>query len=178
MPKPFVTVTIAENSGAYSATVDEQRYSRALSELAKWKIEGAKVLPAGSVVYLQFVDKANKKAPIDGPLYDGKKNKGKYDAQSSGNTIFIESIVFGCNGSYDYMIGYELDNQLHPLLDPEIVVEGNALLIKRLLQARVSEWQQSLKARVRSVPPKAKPSKKGSNLVKTAKRPATKKGGR
>ena len=173
MAKPFVTVKIVENSGVYSASVDEDPYSRAWSELAKWKIQGANLLPSGSVVYLQFVDKANGKAPIEGPLYDGKKKGGKYNSQAAGNTIFIESVVSGANGGYHYQIGYELNNQPNLLLDPEIVVEGNAPLIKKFLRACVADWQESLRQRLGE--PRAKKAKKAKKARKAAKRPAGKK---
>lgn len=140
--KPFVTITITpDGAGGYKTAVDEDPYSRAWSQLAQWKIMGVNNLPAGSIVYIQFVDKTPAKAPIDGPLFDGSKKKGKYKSSTSGNSVFIESIVTGPDDGYNYQIGYELGNVQTTLLDPEIVVEGNARLALQFLREVIKAWK-------------------------------------
>jgi hypothetical protein len=162
--RPFVNVEIYDDGGL-KARVDEDPYSRSWSQFAQWKIQGANLLPDGAAVYLQFVNKLAGKAPIDGPLFDGDKKKGKYKSTPSGNTLFIESIVTGVDGKYAYQIGYELDGTSHLLLDPEIVVEGQSPQVLKFLRAIIAAFKQSEKRRFAKT---AKTSKK-------AKRPAKRK---
>jgi hypothetical protein len=138
--KGFVTIDIASDGA--SATADPERYSRPFGTLATWKITGVKNLPGSAEVYIQFVDKQNGKARIDGPLFDGKKNRGKFKAKNSGNSFFIEDMVIGANSAFDYQVGYELGGvEQPPLLDPELVVEGTAPIVLQFLKARRAEAQ-------------------------------------
>jgi hypothetical protein len=165
--RPFVNVEIYDDGGL-KARVDEDPYRRAWSQFAQWRIHGANLLPAGSVVYLQFVDKLAGKAPIDGPLFEGDKKNGKYQSTPSGNTLFIESIVTGANDPYSYQIGYEVGGTPHLLLDPEIVVEGQSPQVLKFLRGVIAAWKESRKRRFAR---KANKSKKARRSTKrTAKK--------
>jgi len=122
-----ITITGSDNKG-YKACVDPVSLGAKRGHKVKWSvIDDSTDFPKQAKVYVQFVTD-------DGCLVDGKKNKGRYLASRKtngkdhnlGSQIAYDAGQYGQAFPYSYMLGYQYQGVDYPLVDPEIVVEGDA----------------------------------------------------
>jgi hypothetical protein len=98
----------------------------------RWQVKRKDSFPDDATVILQFVSSPTPpKTNTDGPFVDGGVFNGRYTTTGK----YITDLVgFTADGSYNYTISYDDNGTERLLLDPEIVVDGNAPILNKLLK--------------------------------------------
>ena len=132
--KPKVTINMNPETGAFFAEMDEvdaKIHARELDQI-EWTIHEPPGFPPEGVAFVQFFERDgdDRKVNVPGCLVGGDANNGrqngkKKNANNHRITQFISSGTMRPERSYEYLIGYRDEDGDHPLLDPEIVVEGS-----------------------------------------------------
>jgi hypothetical protein len=159
-----IKVTIKGSPGAFCASVSDKKHHVNQKANVTWNVDEPKDFPEDGVVYVQFTG--------DGPFIDGAKNHGHQSGTKGGPFgHFVSGTVTGTAlGPYTYALGYTDKTGDHPLVDPEIVVDGN----------RDNDVAGGGRATVRrtSATKSAKPKRSGAKSAKKAKKPLKAKKGK
>jgi hypothetical protein len=174
---PFITdveieIKYDNTYGSYVAIVDKRKAGAKRGGCVRWKIKRRDGFPNNATVIIQFVDSSRPpKSPVDGPFFDGAKTHGKY--ATTDNSII--NLIGGstADGGFNYTISYDDAGTEKMLLDPEIVVDGNAPLVIKFFKGLEAGLRQL--RRDAQVQPKRRAAQKESAAAKRSTKRKAKK---
>lgn len=162
MPNIRVDITPAGTPGQFKAKVSAAQQSVRVKhrQVVNWNVFSDPSFPHEATAFVQF--------STDGPLDGGAANHGRHRGTHVLGQHFVPGRVSRDAAEevgFPYTFGYELGGVDFPLLDPEIVVEGN----KRKAKKAKKKAKKAPKARNAKRAPRQKTAKR-----KMAKRKAKK----
>jgi hypothetical protein len=164
-----IEITLDPVTNQYVATVDILNAPAKRAGFVRWHIKRMDGFPAAATVIIQFVNQSTPpKVPTDGPFIDGSMTHGRYPTQGN----FIYGLVgLLASGKFPYTISWDDGGTEKLLLDPEIVVDGNLIILTKFIKGLTTALQALKKAdKARGKTPKKAAAKKAK-----AKKAKTKK---
>jgi hypothetical protein len=163
----FSIEILGDAGSGFTATVSPQAQKAEHAGFVVWFIDKIpKDFPKKAVIFLQFLEKSLLgKTPVPGPFVGGSATNGRFDARSR----VIGGVIKTTGKSCDYGLYYEeTAGKPIELLDPELVVEGEAPPLTNFMKARQAALAALLKVirnkakgvKTKSTKKKAKPSPK------------------
>lgn len=124
-----VDIEFDTTAGKYKATVSDPKAHAKKLAVVRWTFKRKDGFPANAKVIIQFVDQSiPPKSAVDGPMLDGA---GRYSTTGKHLSGLISPFA---KASYYYTISYDDNGTVKELLDPEIIVDGNAIVFERFLK--------------------------------------------
>jgi hypothetical protein len=122
MPTIRVDITPAGTPGQFKAKVESGKESVTVPHLriVQWNVKPHKSFPDRATAWVQFSN--------DGPFIAGALTHGRHRGEHVGSRHVVAGVtsLFAAEKvPFPYTFGYELDGVDTPLLDPELIVEGN-----------------------------------------------------
>jgi hypothetical protein len=156
-----VDIKLDTNGKNYMATVSDLHASGKRSDIFRWKISRKDNFPNKATVILQFV--GNGKSAINGPFDDAEQSLGRYE--TTGNNLI--GLVSTCaSGPFSYSLSWVDGGAEKVLLDPEIVIDGDAAPLTKFKQSLRAVLKQLRKAGHANGRGSAKSKKQGSKAKK------------
>jgi len=164
-----IEITLDPITRQYVATVDIKNAHAKRAGFVRWHIKRKDSFPDAAPVIIQFVNQSTPpKAPTNGPFFDGSLTHGRYT--NEGDFVY-GTVGFTANGSFPYTISWNDSGTEKLLLDPEIVVDGNLIMLTKFikgLHAALRTIKKTDKARGRK-PRKATTKKAAAKKAKAKK---------
>jgi hypothetical protein len=178
MSQTNITATITYDSvnKEYVAAVNKMKASGKRTGYVVWTLDRKDKFPKNAKVILQFVDRDTQpKVNVDGPMDDAKTSHGRYE--TTGQNINT-TVGNSATGRFFYTLSYDDGGTERLLLDPELIIDGNAPAyndflrrikagFRKLVQ---SQREQARRDSARAKSKKAKPGKKAAPAKKAKKR--------